>query len=47
MITFRKSNALEPEKERSVQIDLVPLLLFGLGFLLTRTLISTWKAEPA
>ena len=45
MISFKRSNPLQPEKESVVQINLMPLLVFALGFVLTRTLLNSIKTE--
>jgi hypothetical protein len=45
MISYKRSNALQPEKESQVQVDLIPLLVFALGYFLTRTLLHS--AVPA
>lgn len=45
MISYKRSNALQPEKESVVQINLMPLLVFALGFVLTRSLLSTVKTK--
>jgi hypothetical protein len=45
MISYKRHNALQPEKESVVQFDLTPILVFALGFLLARSLLSAVKAE--
>lgn len=45
MISYRRHNVLQPEKESVVQFDLMPILVFVLGFLLGRSLLSAVKAE--
>lgn len=45
MISYKRSNPLQPEKESVVQINLMPLLVFALGFLLTRTLLNSVKTD--
>jgi hypothetical protein len=40
MINYKRSNALQPEKESVVQINLMPLLVFALGFLVVRNLLN-------
>lgn len=45
MISYKRNNALQPEKESVVQFDLMPLLVFALGFLMVRSLLSAVKAE--
>ena len=45
MISYKRSNLLQPEKESVVQINLMPLLVFALGFVLTRTLLNSVKTE--
>ncbi|ACO45618.1 hypothetical protein DEDE109153_05100 [Deinococcus deserti] len=41
MIKYRKQNALEPEKDAEVSVNLTPLLFFAVGFLMMRALIGT------
>lgn len=41
MISYKRSNALQPEKESQVQFDLTPLLVFALGYFLTKTLLNS------
>ncbi|GGK12772.1 hypothetical protein GCM10008955_02590 [Deinococcus malanensis] len=41
MIKYRKQNALEPEKDAEISVNLVPLLSFVVGFLITQVLLST------
>ncbi len=43
MISYKRSNPLQPEKESVVQINLMPLLVFALGFVLTRSLLNAVK----
>ena len=45
MISYKRNNAFQPEKESVVQFDLMPLLVFALGFLIVRSLLSAVKAE--
>ena len=40
MLSFKRHDALHPDKESVLSLNLLPLLVFGLGFLLTRTLIG-------
>ena len=41
MISYKRSNALQPEKESQVQVNLIPLLVFALGYFLTKTLLNS------
>ncbi|WP_198170698.1 hypothetical protein [Deinococcus arboris] len=41
MIKYRRQNALEPEKDAELNVNLVPLLFFAVGFLGVRALIRT------
>ncbi|UBV41948.1 hypothetical protein LAJ19_09885 [Deinococcus taeanensis] len=41
MIKYRRQNALEPEKDAEVTVNLTPLLFFLVGFLAVRALIGT------
>lgn len=45
MIKFRRQNALEPEKDAEVSVDVTPLLFFVVGFLAVRALIRTVQAS--
>ena len=45
MISYKRSNPLQPEKESVVQINLMPLLVFALGFVLTRTLLNSARTD--
>ncbi|UQN06860.1 hypothetical protein [Deinococcus sp. QL22] len=41
MIKFRRQNALTPEKDAEVNINLVPLLFFVVGYVAVRALLHT------
>ena len=41
MISYKRSNVLQPEKESTVQVNLMPVLVFALGYFLTRALLHT------
>lgn len=41
MIRYRKQNALEPEKDAEVSVNLTPLLFFAVGFLAMKAMIGT------
>lgn len=41
MIKYRRQNALEPEKDAEISVDVTPLLFFLVGFLSVRALIRT------
>ncbi|GGJ71806.1 hypothetical protein [Deinococcus aquiradiocola] len=45
MISYKRSNALQPEKESVVQFDLMPILVFALGFVLVRSLLHSVREE--
>ncbi|PTA66521.1 hypothetical protein C8263_17395 [Deinococcus arcticus] len=45
MIRYRRQNALEPEKDAELNINLVPLLFFVVGFLGVRALIHTAQRD--
>lgn len=40
MIRYRKEDALHPEKDTTVELDLLPLVAFGVGFLAVRALME-------
>ena len=40
MISYKKTDALHPEKESVFGLNLLPLLVFVLGYLLTRSVIA-------
>ncbi len=40
MIRYHKEDALHPEKETTVEFDLVPFVAFGVGFLAVRALME-------
>ncbi len=41
MIRYRKQNALQPEKDAEVSVNLTPLLFFLVGFLAVKALLRT------
>ncbi|ULH15585.1 hypothetical protein MF271_02740 [Deinococcus sp. KNUC1210] len=41
MINYRRTDALHPEKETALSLNLLPLLVFALGYLLTRSVIAS------
>jgi len=45
MISYKRSNALQPEKESVLSVNLMPLLVFVLGFLIARSLLGAVKDE--
>lgn len=44
MISYKRSNALQPEKESVLSFNLMPLLVFVLGFVVARSLLSTVRS---
>lgn len=44
MIRFQKQDALHPEKEATVVLDLLPLLVFAVGYFITRSLLGALPA---
>lgn len=47
MISYKKTDALHPEKESVFGLNLLPLLIFLLGYLLTRSVIGNIKVPQA
>ena len=45
VITYRRQNALTPEKDAEIRINLTPLLFFLVGFLVVRALLGTAQVE--
>ncbi|MFC5847503.1 hypothetical protein [Deinococcus petrolearius] len=41
MIKYRKQNALEPEKDAELSVNLTPLLFFAVGFVITKALLGS------
>ncbi|PJI37130.1 hypothetical protein CTI14_67735, partial [Methylobacterium radiotolerans] len=41
MIRYRKQNALQPEKDAEVSVNLTPLMFFLVGFLAMKALLRT------
>jgi hypothetical protein len=44
MITYRRQNALTPEKDAELRVNLTPLLYFAVGFVVVRGLLWTAQA---
>lgn len=47
MIRYRRQNALTPEKDAEVSVNLTPLLFFVVGYVVTRALLGTLTGEQA
>lgn len=45
MIKYRRQNALEPEKDAEISVNLTPLLFFLVGFMAVRALMHTVKSQ--
>lgn len=45
MIKYRKQNALTPEKDAEIEVNLTPLLFFLVGYLAVRALLGTLQSE--
>lgn len=45
MIRYRRQNALTPEKDAEIDINLLPLLYFLAGFTAVRALLRTIRAS--
>lgn len=43
MIKFRKQNALEPEKDAEITLNLTPLMFFGVGFVAMKALLKSLR----
>ena len=41
MIKYRKQNALEPEKDAEVSVNLTPLLFFAVGFFTMKAVLGS------
>lgn len=41
MIRYRRQNALTPEKDAEISLNLTPLLFFVVGYLSVRALLGT------
>lgn len=41
MIKYRRQNALTPEKDAEIEMNLTPLLFFLVGFVAVRALLDT------
>ena len=40
MLRFQRHDALHPEKETTVALDLLPLLVFAVGYFVVRSLLG-------
>lgn len=47
MIRYRRQNALTPEKDAEINVDLTPLLFFVVGYVVTRALLGTLTRAEA
>ncbi|MBI0445788.1 hypothetical protein D9600_07425 [Deinococcus sp. DB0503] len=45
MIKYRKQNALQPEKDAEISVNLTPLLFLLVGFVAVRALLGTLEQE--
>ncbi len=45
MITYRRQNALTPEKDAEITVNLTPLLLFAVGFVVVRAVLRSVRAN--
>lgn len=45
MIRYRKQNALEPEKDAEVSLNLTPFLFFGVGYLVVKVLLDSMHRD--
>lgn len=41
MIKYRKQNALEPEKDAELSVNLTPLLFFAVGFFTMKAVLGS------
>ncbi|MDO4245519.1 hypothetical protein ACINK0_11885 [Deinococcus sp. VB343] len=41
MIKYRKQNALEPEKDAEISINLTPFMFFAVGYVAMKALIGS------
>ncbi|WP_165794099.1 hypothetical protein [Deinococcus aerius] len=41
MIRYRRQNALTPEKDAEITVNLTPLLFFAVGYVAMRALLGT------
>jgi hypothetical protein len=44
MIRYRKQNALTPEKDAEIEVNLTPLLFFLVGYVAVRALLGTLQS---
>ncbi|GAA5512679.1 hypothetical protein Dcar01_01397 [Deinococcus carri] len=47
MIKYRKQNALQPEKDAEVTLNLTPLLFFVVGYMAVKALLGTIHHDRA
>lgn len=45
MIKYRKQNALEPEKDAEISVNLTPMMFFAVGYLAMKALLGTVRAR--
>ncbi|MFC3831289.1 MULTISPECIES: hypothetical protein [Deinococcus] len=45
MIKYRRQNALEPEKDAEITVNVIPFLFFLVGFLGVRAMIRTVRSH--
>ncbi|BDP42860.1 hypothetical protein DAETH_28290 [Deinococcus aetherius] len=45
MITYRRQNALTPEQDAEITVNLTPLLFFVVGFVLVRTVLRNRQSK--
>ncbi|EYB68029.1 hypothetical protein DEIPH_ctg029orf0035 [Deinococcus phoenicis] len=45
MIKYRKQNALAPEKDAEISLNLTPLLFFVVGYVAVKALLGTLQHE--
>ena len=45
MIKYRRQNALEPEKDAEITVNVIPFLFFLVGFLGVRAMIRTVRSR--
>ncbi|GHF62825.1 hypothetical protein HNQ07_004436 [Deinococcus metalli] len=45
MIKYRRQNALEPEKDAEISVNVIPFLFFLVGFVAVRALIRTAQSR--
>ncbi|WP_293909187.1 hypothetical protein [Deinococcus sp.] len=47
MIRFQKTDALHPEKQTTLILDVLPLLAFATGFVIVRSILGNLAAPPS